>query len=627
SGPGAVTFAPNGTNAAKAAGATFTLAGTYVLRATVTDAGGKTATSDVTVTVAQVLTDVGVAPPLASLANGQSQQFAAIARDQFGSAMAAQPSFAWAVDAGGVGTVTAAGLYTAPAAGVGTATVRATGGGKSGTATVTVYASTGDVTTGLADRWAFDEAAGTAAADPVGGRTGTLTNGPTWAAGRSGSAVALDGVNDYVATAGNLGAVLGGTATLTAWVKTTQAGAANFWDSPGITGVEQYWGNDDVFWGYLTPTGRIAVQAGDGAAAASTTAVNDGQWHHVAFTRDAATGALQAYVDGALQATATGETGLKSVPFSSIGRIEATQGPAAYFAGALDEVRIYNRVLTAAEVVAVRNASTGSATTSSSTASPTVTSIPTDAAPTVAVAAKATPSAPYAGVPTALSALGADDGGEANLTYAWSVTSAPTGATVAFGATGTNAAKSTTATFGAAGTYVLRCTISDGGASVTTGVTVTVAAFSTAKVNFQPAAAATVSGYLAEGGGTFAARNSSLSFGWNTAHTASTYDRGTNANQLLDTVTLMKAGSKWEVAVPSGTYSVKVSVGDAKAPATNTVRVEGTTAFSAVATAANAFQTKTVSVKVTDGRLTIDNGSAADLTTALNYVEITRTGA
>jgi hypothetical protein len=95
---------------------------------------------------------------------------------------------------------------------------------------------------------------------------------------------------------------------------------------------------------------------------------------------------------------------------------------------------------------------------------------------------------------------------------------------------------------------------------------------------------------------------------------------------LLDTVVLMNTGARWELAVPSGTYSVKVSVGDPSAARTNTLRVEGTAAFTNAATAANAFQTRTVSVVVTDGRLTIDNGAAASLATALNYVEVTRTG-
>src|SRR4029077_12402533 len=74
---------------------------------------------------------------------------------------------------------------------------------------------------------------------------------------------------------------------------------------------------------------------------------------------------------------------------------------------------------------------------------------------------------------TDLSVLGADDGGEANLTYTWAVTAGPSGAT--FSANGTNAAKNSTATFTQAGTYTFQVTVTDqDGVTVTSQVTVAV---------------------------------------------------------------------------------------------------------------------------------------------------------
>jgi hypothetical protein len=64
--------------------------------------------------------------------------------------------------------------------------------------------------------------------------------------------------------------------------------------------------------------------------------------------------------------------------------------------------------------------------------------------PVVATPAAASPD-PATGTTTALSVLGADDGGEAALTYTWSTTGSPPAA-VSFSANGTNAAKNTTAT-------------------------------------------------------------------------------------------------------------------------------------------------------------------------------------
>ncbi|MBU3957500.1 MAG: hypothetical protein KKB25_00310, partial [Nanoarchaeota archaeon] len=52
---------------------------------------------------------------------------------------------------------------------------------------------------GLVGSWSFNEGGGTIANDGSGnGNVGTLTNGPTWTAGKFGGALQFDGVNDYV---------------------------------------------------------------------------------------------------------------------------------------------------------------------------------------------------------------------------------------------------------------------------------------------------------------------------------------------------------------------------------------------------------------------------------------------
>ena len=102
-----------------------------------------------------------------------------------------------------------------------------------------------------------------------------------------------------------------------------------------------------------------------------------------------------------------------------------------------------------------------------------VTVVMGSAVPTVATAAKASPN-PVTGKTTVLSVLGADDGGEAALTYTWATTGTPPAA-VTYSANGTNAAKSSTATFTKAGTYSLQCTIKDvGNLTITSTVMVTV---------------------------------------------------------------------------------------------------------------------------------------------------------
>jgi hypothetical protein len=134
--PAAVAFSANGTNAAKASSATFTKAGTYTLQVTVSDKGNQSVTSAVTVTVNQTLTSIAVSPASATVALSATQQFTASARDQFGNALTAQPSFTWSANGGG--NVNSSGLFTAGTSAGGPFTVSAATGSIGGSASVTV---------------------------------------------------------------------------------------------------------------------------------------------------------------------------------------------------------------------------------------------------------------------------------------------------------------------------------------------------------------------------------------------------------------------------------------------------------------------------------------------------------
>ena len=73
-------------------------------------------------------------------------------------------------------------------------------------------------------------------------------------------------------------------------------------------------------------------------------------WHHLAYTYDGTTHIL--YIDGVEQATSTsvGQTG--TVTSVQIG---AASNYSEYFNGRIDEVRIYNTALTAAQISALYN--------------------------------------------------------------------------------------------------------------------------------------------------------------------------------------------------------------------------------------------------------------------------------
>ena len=107
-------FSANGTNAASVTEATFSAAGLYDLRVTISD-GSLSVTSVVTVDVRPTPTSVLVSPGSLELPVSGSARFSATVTDQFGTALATQPPIQWSV-AAGAGTVRSDGVYTATSA-------------------------------------------------------------------------------------------------------------------------------------------------------------------------------------------------------------------------------------------------------------------------------------------------------------------------------------------------------------------------------------------------------------------------------------------------------------------------------------------------------------------------------
>ena len=101
---GNVSFAANGTNAAKNSVATFNEAGTYVLMVTITDASDLSVTGTSTVTVNQTLTSIRlsdgstkavISPTAPDTVTGSTEPLVAQGLDQFGNVLTSQPAFTW----------------------------------------------------------------------------------------------------------------------------------------------------------------------------------------------------------------------------------------------------------------------------------------------------------------------------------------------------------------------------------------------------------------------------------------------------------------------------------------------------------------------------------------------------
>lgn len=163
--------------------------------------------------------------------------------------------------------------------------------------------------------------------------------------------ITFDGNGDYLTVEDGL-AVLQGTATLSFWIRTTQvSGSSNDYSSPALTGIEEYGGEDDVFWGVLNRYGRIGIGVGNDAITSST-AINDDVYHLVTLTRNAGTGQVQVYIDGDLDASGTLPQGTIGHSFSSLGRVENTNSSQDlhYLNADIDELQIFSSVLSANDI-------------------------------------------------------------------------------------------------------------------------------------------------------------------------------------------------------------------------------------------------------------------------------------
>lgn len=149
------------------------------------------------------------------------------------------------------------------------------------------------------------------------------------------------------------------------------------------------------------------------------------------------------------------------------------------------------------------------------------------------------------------------------------------------------------------------------------------------QVDFGPASVAPVSGYVRDSGAAFSASRGS---GWaSTADAALNLSKQTRvrnmaADKRLDTfihASYNKAAVKWSNAVPAGTYTVTIGVGDPKFyDSVHVVNVEGVRVIDKfVPSKANPFKIVTATVDVTDGFLTVD--SIGGTNTKIGFVTAT----
>ncbi|WP_281904608.1 LamG-like jellyroll fold domain-containing protein [Phytohabitans aurantiacus] len=216
----------------------------------------------------------------------------------------------------------------------------------------------------LVHNWALDESSGTSTADVVGGRRGTLSGGASFAPGRVGNAVRLDGRDDAVSTAG-VDLRTDASFTVTAWVHIGSVGCdletvsqcksdAVTLDGERASKFRMGHIVDDSqhpsgawFFEMPEPDGRVtkAVVSSDPEELIG--------WAHLTGVYDAPSRKIWLYVDGKRIGDGTLDTPWHPDGGLQIGRGKVAGAAAEFWPGLVDDVRLYTGVLDKDRVLAL----------------------------------------------------------------------------------------------------------------------------------------------------------------------------------------------------------------------------------------------------------------------------------
>ncbi|MDP7001009.1 MAG: LamG domain-containing protein [Candidatus Poseidoniaceae archaeon] len=218
-------------------------------------------------------------------------------------------------------------------------------------------------TQNLIGYWSLDDTSGPIT-DSSGYQHSATTHGaPTYnATGRFGNAVDFDGTDDYFDTGSSIVEMINnsGEFTLSAWVNTTSNGSLQIINA----GIGNSWLGTLIILSIEDGNARVAVPATDlnYPVILSNFDINDGQWHLITgtFFSSGNQSVLKLYIDGSLDATISDFTwdtrGLNHENQYNgdfyIGAENKDTPSEHFYSGVLDEIRIYDRALTTAEVSA-----------------------------------------------------------------------------------------------------------------------------------------------------------------------------------------------------------------------------------------------------------------------------------
>lgn len=191
------------------------------------------------------------------------------------------------------------------------------------------------------------------ATDAVGTNHGTLVNGATFGRGRFGQAFDFDGSGDYVDLGSGPSLDLPGSMSVSLWVRLDTLTPWKYFFGDFNSGSAARQGSLGVG---LTPFWEQSYTNGEFIRFHANTPMQVGQWYHLCVVRDDAAKTVRLYVDGIEEASHRyNYAGWTVVPLQS-SKFLGGSGPLfpiGSLDGQLDEIGIFNRALSAAEVQAL----------------------------------------------------------------------------------------------------------------------------------------------------------------------------------------------------------------------------------------------------------------------------------
>ena len=222
--------------------------------------------------------------------------------------------------------------------------ISGTGSGVAASASVSLNIGAGtNLASGLMARWDFNELRGLVTADTSGnGNTGTLHN-VSWAASVCAGCVLLNGSTSYVSVSESSTLEAASQMTVSMWLRPNSSGNTD----PRTVSKLYSW---DV---KLNGSSRSPQFTAGGMYGMLNYSLGLNQWQHVVFTFSS--GALKGYVNGKPVAFAANTfTAGSTLPLQMYGLYLGTDpSKTAFYKGYMDDVRIYNRVLSDSDVASL----------------------------------------------------------------------------------------------------------------------------------------------------------------------------------------------------------------------------------------------------------------------------------